>query len=1062
MSITVYRASAGSGKTHTLTRAFVQQLLAQDSPAAYLHQLALTFTRKATEEMKTRIIALLNDLSLPLDDERGAKLIAEFCEEIGEKGEGEKGEREKGEGKREKEEEAVGEEELRRRAVALRSAILHDYGRFSVYTIDAFFQRIVRSFVWEAGLPPAYTVELDSQRLLQEAIDQVVDEVSTHPQNRQWIGNILSERIQEGRRWNVQEALAEVGKQVLDERFIAFGQTFAAQLCDKAFLLSYMQELRTAEAQFKQQMERLAADVLTFLGQHGLSATDFKGKSRSFMRYFDKVKEGDYTPTDALQKALDDPALWTSKNDPQAAHIEALYNPLHSLMRQCTDYYHEHAPAWFAVKSAVQWLPQMGLAADIQRHLRALLSSQNAVHLSQTLFLLSALTSQNDAPFILERMGCRYSGFLLDEFQDTSVMQWKVLLPLIHNGLSQGGVSMAVGDIKQSIYRWRNSDWRILGGGLHSDLSPHKPVDKFLDTNWRSREVLVDAVGTLFGQLVQTVYQDFVADLPQTASEEETVRLRAIPQEILQAYSDVRQKIATIQKESGGFVALSSVEPAAEQSAKALVLERLPHLIMDLQGRGFSASDIVVLVRTNEQGQQVAASLMSCKELPEAAEFCFDVVSPDALFLHRSPEVQLIIAIFKQLVNPNNAINNRLIQHLSAQLGTPCMDIQWTKSLRHHALPQAFEEIIRLLKWTDRAACFPYIQELHNQIGSFSKERSGDLFSFVRWWNQNGHKITLQLEYSGPAINIMTIHKAKGLEYPVVIIPFCDWGLEYAPAQAPMLWAQPRQAPLNRLPFVPQRYGTSMAQSLFSYDYYYEKMQYRVDQLNVFYVAATRAKDELYLYLPQPARSSYNLASILKEQLFADGEAADCRTFGAPVHPVQKAPQAAAGVVLRRYASCTPTLRLHTRLADESPVSEELSPRKRGIVLHRLLSRIRTLNDMDAAIDELVKEGTLAPDKAERHHYEQMLRTALAQPQAASWFDGSWSVRNEASIILPATDGHTVRPDRVMQKEGRTVIIDYKFGQPDSAHRRQMDKYVQVLNQMGYAQVEGHVWYIGQ
>ena len=1044
MSLTVYKASAGSGKTYTLTHAFVRRLLTQDSPTGYLHQLALTFTRKATEEMKLRILSLLNDLSLPSDDERGVRLREAFC-------------REEGCG-------SMDEEMVRRRAVALRSAMLHDYGRFSVYTIDAFFQRIVRSFIWEAGLSPAYSVELDSQRLLQEAIDQVVDEVVTNKQNRRWIGAILSERILDGRRWNVQEAFAEVGKQVFDERFRALGQKFINQLCDKEFLSSYMEELRSWDDCFKQQMERYAEEVLTFVHGVGLCTTDFKGKSRSFMRYFDKVKEGVYTPSHSLRSVLDDCSLWVAKNDSNAIQIESNFYSINRLIHKCIDFYDAQAPIWFAVGLALKWLPQMALAADISGHINALLSDYNTVHLNQTLLLLSALASQSDAPFILERMGCRYSDFLLDEFQDTSVLQWKVLHPLIHNGLAQGGVSLVVGDVKQSIYRWRNSDWRILGGSLHDDLHIFNPIDKTLNTNYRSREALVHTVGNLCEHLIEVVYQDFLTALPQTVSPQETACFEAIPLEIKKAYADVRQQIAPTQMERGGYVSIYNVTHNKEQSAKEQVLERLPGLIMELQDRGFSASDIAILVRKNEEGQQVAAALTAAKLMQKAQHYCFEVVSPDSLFLTKSPEIQLIISIFKWFVSPQDQLNNRLMEQLCVQLDVKCSDLLWNGALSHYALSEAFEEILRILKWTERCAAFPFIQELHNQILTFDRRvgnQAADIFSFIRWWNQNGNKITLKLERSGHAIEILTIHKAKGLEYPVVIIPFCEWGLDYMPTHAPLLWAESQQEPFQRLPFFPQRYGPDMAQSLFAYDYFYEKMQCRVDVLNIFYVATTRAKDELHLFLPQPKHTSYNIASLLQQELFADDPTTYHRTFGAPVTPLS-APSTTPDTTtpLTRYPSASPSLRLYTRLADESPAVEEVSPRRRGIILHRLLSLIRTRDDINAAILELVEDGFFAPDQEEQASYKQMLHSALSQPQAATWFDGSWTLRNEASILLPAANGQTVRPDRVMQKEGRTVVIDYKFGAPRPAHQRQMDEYVRVLNQMGYKGVEGYVWYI--
>lgn len=1053
MSVTIYRASAGSGKTHTLTHSFVRQLLSQENPLAYLHQLAITFTRKATEEMKRRILELLGELSRPLEDERGVQAREKFLnesflfavdkEESGKVWSG-------------------GSEALQKRAAMLQNAILHDYGRFSIYTIDAFFQRVVRSFLWEAGFPPSYSVELDTKRLLQEAIEQVVEEVSSHEQNRKWIGAILSERIQEGSRWNIQDAFAEVGDQVLNERFFALGLPFIEQLCNKEFLKSYMLELRSWEGNFKERMEGFASEVLSLLKKEELCTTDFMRKNNSFMCYFDKIKDGNYvSPPDSLRNALDDPSKWSAKNDPLSPQITSIFPLLNRLVKECVAYYDTHAPLWLSIQLALQSLPQMGLAADVLRHTRNLLSNDNTVHLSQTLQLLSTLATHQDAPFILERMGCRYSNFLLDEFQDTSVLQWQVLLPLVHNGLAQGGSSLVVGDVKQSIYRWRNSDLRILGGGVSRDLQQYLPKDEILRTNWRSREVLVNNVGDILEQVVESVYQKFLSDLPPVSSPEEEALYREIPYRIKEAYADIRQQISLSKMGSGGYMTITSIEPPEGQKAQELVLDRLPRMIIELQNRGFSASDIAILVRKNSEGQQIASTLMSFKEQPEAKGFCFDVVSPDSLHIRHSPEVQLLIAIFKRFVTPHDEINKRLIEQLSAQLHTMCPDSLWTGTLPQKALPEAFEEVLRILKWTDRHSAFLYIQELHSQILTFSNSRghqTADVFSFVRWWSQNGSKISLKLDSSGNAIKVISIHQSKGLEYPVVIIPFCNWELGYASAHEPLLWISTQRsmehAPLNKLPFVPQRHGSKMAKSLFAFDYYYEKMQRYIDQLNVFYVAATRAKEELHIFLPQPPRSSFNLATLLKpsSSLFTAGS------------PIQK--ERSSSIIegnttsLKQYASATPSLRLKVRLADESPKIESLSPRRRGIILHQLLSRIHTQNDIDTAINELIANGMITANPDEHFQYAQIIRNALAQPEAANWFDGSWHVRTEASILLPSMGSHTIRPDRVMERDGRMLIIDYKFGEPHSSHQHQMDNYVAALKQMGVQQVEGHVWYI--
>ena len=1018
MSFTVYRASAGSGKTYALTHAYVSALLNKDNPTSYLNLLAITFTRKATKEMKSKILKLLEEES-----------------------------------------------------PSLHSAILHNYGQFSVMTIDSFFQKIIGSFLWEAGIPPSYSVELDTQRLLQEAIDQVVDEVSTHQQNRRWIGNILSDRIREGKRWNFQEAFSEVGKQVVNERFSLLGNDFITQLNNKEFLHSFMQELSALDLDFQSRMKVYAQEVFSFLESQGLSCSDFKGKSRSFMFYFQKVIEDEFTPPPTLRKALDDSSLWFSKGDPNAHRIEGIINPLSHLVKKCLDYYDKYAPQWFTVKLIINSLPQMGLAADVLRHLRTLLSNNNAVHLSQTLQLLATLATYNDVPFILERMGCRYSSFFFDEFQDTSALQWEVLLPLVHNGLSQDKPSMAVGDVKQSIYRWRNSDRRILGKGLNKDLHPNKPVDESLRTNWRSNEVLVDTVGTIFEQLINTVVQDFNSELPIADPSQEIDVYSSISQEITNTFADVRQQIAPAQKGRGGYVTVQSFLRINDQTAEDQLLEQLPFLIMEIQDRGFSASEIAILVRKNEEGQKVAAALMSYKDCPEGAKYCFDVVSPDSLFLCNSPEVQLIMAFFKQFVYPNDELNNCLIRHLCTQLGVETPDSFLLGKVLRLTLLEAFDELIRILQWTHRVSAFPYFQELHNQILSFTRPhnlrfggQATDIFSFVRWWNQNGEKITLIQERSGSAIEILTIHKSKGLEYPVVILPFCNWELDYLSSQAPLLWVNSDSINLS-LPYLPQVYGSKMAQGLFAQDYYIEKMQRRIDQLNLFYVAATRAQNELHLMLPLPERTSYNLATILTKQLFEQNQLSTIEgatlTFGAPSKrdPLNTLFEKET-IPLQEYASDKTLLHLHAISTFEQMEFEHITPQKRGIILHRILSMINSKGDLDFAISQLADEGMISPDLDEQKKYSRIIKNALEQPLASGWFDGTWHTRNEASILLPSLGYQTIRPDRVMEKDGRTLIIDYKFGHPLPAHQHQMNSYVETLHRMGVRDVEGYVWYI--
>jgi ATP-dependent exoDNAse (exonuclease V) beta subunit (contains helicase and exonuclease domains) len=1070
----VYRASAGSGKTFTLTRDFVARLLAQEQPTAYLSQLALTFTKKATEEMKTRILKWLDALSLPLGSPEGDE-AREQCLQLDIL-------------------QTLDAPTLQKRALRLRETILHDYGRLSVFTIDAFFQRMVRAFIWEAGLPSGYSVDFDDERLLQEALDQVVDEIPEHSVNREWMKQILVQRIQDGGSWDVQKAFSKIAREVLREEFSALDQESIDKISDKDFLQGFMQQLRKACKEFETRIQQSLEQLQAVLDAYELSPKMFKRINNSFVQQlFRKLrkdgKEGYEFPSVA-RDAINKPNDWTTtprasdlQKKAENERINKAYEEINPLLKDLRDYYDAHFPEYLSIQATLAQLPQMAMLGDIRRHLSQLLNENHAIHLSQTLALLQKLVRGSDAPFILEKMGVRYRNFLLDEFQDTSRAQWEVLKPLLHNGLSEeGGSALLVGDVKQAIYRWRNSDWRILQDGLNQAFPSAQAHVENLLYNWRSDKLLIDSLGNIFLAMQVKAKEVYLEKMSEELGSSVVYEEKAA--EISRVYEDVVQQAPPHKEEGRGYLCIQNIEPDGGQSAHVQALALLPQRIMELQDRGFKASDIAILVRKNAEGQKIAAALVQyeqqyqqqCSQQQQPSQtlqqtksfkYCFKVISSDSFFLYRIPEVNLIMALFKESVAPDDQINAELISRLASELGLSLPDKEWRRAkVDNYALSEAFERTVDMLGFHQSGHNLAFVQELHQQLLSYVKgNNSPDAYSFVRWWEQHKHKIPLPLEHSGEAIHIVTIHKSKGLEYPVVLIPFCDWVLDHPPRQAPLLWVQAQQAPLNELPCLLQAYKKEMAKGLFAEAYMQEKAQIMVDELNLFYVAATRARHELHIFLTQKD-GQMHMARFLKSmlELGNEGEAA-MKTYGLPCENFcqKEGSRSDAETVLCESYPCQPHqlhLRLHIDEAFPDP-GELPSPRQRGIILHKALSSIQTEADIAPVLSDLAAQGLLSSRPQEQQNYIAILQTFLRRPDIAPWFDGTWTVRNEASILLPVGAKKTqLRPDRVIEKDGRVVVIDYKFGAPRPEHQKQIDAYVQVLKDMGHRQVEGKLIYI--
>ncbi|MDR0414332.1 MAG: UvrD-helicase domain-containing protein [Prevotellaceae bacterium] len=1070
-ALTAYSASAGSGKTFRITREYLKLLLKHPGTTrAYRNILAVTFTNKATEEMKGRIVAALNELACNDKDK-----LDSFCKELIDEGI------------------SIQPAELQQRAINVRNNLLHDYSRFSVFTIDKFFQKVLHAFVNEAGLHPGFAIELDTDRLLEESVSAVMENAGGDQQQMGWLMQLVQQRIDDGKSWDMKKELLTLGREIFKESFWQMNTAIGESLNDKTFLQRYRQKLRTLQKEVDDKMQDIAAKAQAYLAAHQLTEEDFKGKSRGFIAHFRKIARGEYEPNATTRKAVDCIEEWASKGA-DSTRTAAAYDRLNPLLAQACQLWRDKSSDYLTAEVILKNFMVLGLLTDIAKQMRSIANEDNLMPISDSVHLIHSLIDGSDAPFIYEKVGSVYRTFMIDEFQDTSAGQWDNFRPLVNNSLAEGHLNMVVGDVKQSIYRWRNGDWRILAYKIDEDLKEFGKINrKSLDKNFRSLPQVVEFNNELFRRLSANLQEELNATLDEALPDKTRERLSTI---LSKAYTDCAQ-IPQKETDSKGYVRVEFVEDSEEKQASEIILEQLPLLVATLQDSGYSAGDIAILTRNNRQGQAVADALIRHRCSSGDTKHCFDIVSQDSLFLNASPVVRMAIALLRIAAGQQNTINeaflsNELAHHAGSDTPANMHAIffdrisreehAFLESLTLKSLPEAFEAIIRRYKLNELREELPFLQGLHDIVVSFSNRKLSDAAAFLAWWDENGKSKPLHSPEGQNAITIATIHKSKGLQYKVVIAPFASWELDTKTGST--VWMQPATAPFDELPYVPLSYTDRLRHTIFGKQQSEEKAQACVDSLNLLYVALTRAEEQLYIFAPLKSSRSdgerkppKNMADAMIN-IFTGLPDSSSVSFGAATGRrtsdmvwefgqleaahAEGCPQSGKmNIPLCEYPSTSFTPKLRLRYESRELFEQaERGQRTSGLLKHKIFERLRTANDVAAAIERLVREGWAA--RSEASALQREVEAALDHPQAQAWFDGSWQVYAEAEILLPTSDNAPVkRPDRVMVRDGHAVVVDYKFGnKTDASYIRQVEGYVDSLRQMGYSSVEGYVWYV--
>jgi len=683
-------------------------------------------------------------------------------------------------------------------------------------------------------------------------------------------------------------------------------------------------------------------------------------------------------------------------------------------------------------------------------------------------------------------------------------LQWKNFQPLLDNSLSAGKFNLVVGDVKQSIYRWRNSDWKLLDEKILTDFRPEQIHEENLETNWRSDKNIIDFNNSFFyraAQLLQSkLNENLQAVLPVYPS------LETLTHKIEHAYANIHQQISP--KAATGRVQVSFIpRDENEDGWKAESLERLPAILEKLQAQGYRAADICILVRKNDEEQQVIHKLLNYKTTADAKpDYCYDIMGNEGLLIGAAASVRFVLGVLQLFVNPTDSIQQTIVNYeyargrqnkseneaLNACFSTipkdenvisplfSSVENNQLYALQHSSLYDMVEQIISLFgvgAWHNEAV---FVQAFQDVVFRFSNNKTADLNSFLTWWKKHGEKQCISTPDNQNAMRIMTVHKSKGLDFKVVVMPFCDWDIDSRMRN--ILWCEPTVAPFNELPLLPIEYGSKLGNSIFAESYFDEQMHQYIDSLNVAYVAFTRAKNELICLSPAPKKEvegldKINSLSTLLTTCFqvntpgldvqfipltnSFNEQEKLFELGEPTQAVYSdKPSTDINEKVNNYPSVSSSdrLRIRHQSLDYLLENQQLTDSRLnyGIIMHDILKQITHKSDQQNAIADLVRSGRISEEESKT--VEEELLHFWNMPETESWFSLDARVLNETTILIPT--GEQYRPDRVVIRGNEATIVDYKFGDKESkTYLQQVQQYMNLIAEMGYS-TSGFVCYV--
>ena len=1111
-SIQIYKASAGSGKTFTLAVEYIALLAI--NPMAYQNILAVTFTNKATAEMKQRILSTLYGIAHSIPSAEG--YVDNIINSVRRISGTPSMAHEAGQPIRE-----MDRTTLRQRAKEALSNIIHDYSRFHIETIDSFFQSILHEIANELDLPTNIKVELDETQVLSEAVDKIIDELNENSTEFRSIIAFIEEKIRNNRPWKVDETVKDFGRNILKENYLIHGEEVRRKITNISTISNYRNEIKSFSEAKRQPIIDLAQQMLSICDDIDFLANDGAKTLTTFLQKVAEYKVSEPTNShtgtfsDSIAEYQSNADKWFKKSSKKKdVLIPTVEDSLMPMLRQLFDLHDDYVSHLHTTNAICKHIYSLMLLNKISETVRQQNNDANRFLLAETANFLNSVINDQDIPFIYEKTGTVIKHIMIDEFQDTSTLQWKNFRPLIMNSIAAGGSCLIVGDVKQSIYRFRNSDWRILNN-IEKDSELKDEISNIpAKYNYRSSRNVVEFNNTLFQNAVN-ILTDECPDL-------------------ITAYGDVAQ-IAK-KEQCTGFVRVENIiSPELDEA----MMERIQHAISDLIASGVQPNDITILVRTNREIPAISDYFNEHKDIIDTK-----VVSDDAFRLDVSPAITIIISALRALAEQGAAIhlatlayNYRkyvtLPQDPDAQqtltlsdLATdedsdstlpPLFNKQGRRRLQHKSLPEQVEEIYNIFRLNSIEGQDAYMFCFHDMLQTFCNDQQATIDNFLEKWDEKLHETTIP-NGTSDGIRIMTMHKSKGLEFHSVIIPSCSWDIK--PNGNEVMWCTPASAPYDKMPLLPISVNSATPDSIFSADREVEELKTLVDNINVLYVAFTRAKHNLIILTgakeeaeSDPDGSKPIPSAIDSAQSFLLLSMPSCMKESSPdemstrwehgdiVPTSTQSSEMTANIMDAPHIPCPVHFVSHPSVAEfrqsyESDLfitsnSDDITLHKHaekirlislGNLYHAIFQLIRTAEDIPHAISLLESRGCftslLDAEQAQRQVTGLIDSIASTHPE---WFSPEWTVLNERAILYRtdfASGGNisdtmlTKRPDRVIVRGKQAIVIDYKTALGVVRHKadgtitvppeniNQVQHYMSLLADLGYTDIKGFLWYI--
>ncbi|MBT8274362.1 MAG: UvrD-helicase domain-containing protein, partial [Bacteroidia bacterium] len=999
--------------------------------------LALTFTNKAVAEMKQRILNSLKLFSSNSILTEPSPMFISICDELDS-------------------EPTV----IQQKSKDLLENIIHNYAAFDISTIDKFNQKLIRTFAYDLKVPVNFEVELDTEEVLEKAVDNLIAKAGSERQLTEVLLRFALEKIDDDKSWDIAYDFNQIAKLIISENDLSKIRSVNA---------NSLSDFKNIKNQLKQKMDVVesillekATSILQLIEECGLEHNDFSGRNGWVPSYFLKLSHSNFNISfdKVWMEKIGSHPLYPLTNttddikeviDEIQAEIAAAFNATKALVIEMK-----------LLKSVYKNLTPLSVLNKIGDEIDLLKEEQNTVLISEFNAIVSDHIKSQPAPFIYERIGEKFKHFFIDEFQDTSIMQWQNLIPLIANALSgESASALIVGDAKQAIYRWRGGKAEQFIG-LYNSQNPFH-IEKelhHLEENYRSYTSVLDFNNRFFEHISTVVFSH-----PNYAS----------------LYKQSSQK-STLNNE--GYVELSFLNIDNESEKDQVYPSKVLEVIDDCIKQGFEEKDICILVRYKKHGVAIADYLNTRSD--------YNFISSETLLLSRSPEVNFIVDLLKLLTQPDAKehkfeVASYLAVHKfeledqhSYFLDILDLDQEaFFKSFEAHGIScnyikllqlpvyEAMEQIIHDFKLVPHSNA--YVQFLLDFALEYVTNHQSNINGFLDHFEDKKEKLSITFPDGINAIQIMTIHKAKGLEFPVVIFPYAD--LDIYKERNPKVWLPISEEEITNLNFALINYNNDLKEFGESGSQLYEehKAEMELDNINLLYVTLTRAISHLYIISRKKLNRSGAENTNTYGGLFINylkhlglwNDEQSCYSFGDPSKTFISDATVKASVLQEKFIS-TPNREMKVQIVTNSGYLWDSSQQKaieKGNLIHLIMSQIKTKVDLEFSFEQLLRTGVINSDQVTQ--LKAVVLSIINHPKLSSYFSHDSLIYNERDIIQK--DGSILRPDRVViNSQNEAVIIDYKSGQIKESHKNQMSVYKSALKDQGFQVLKTILVYVNE